>query len=88
VEYLRKEERKDCLGKRAEMRGTRRAEVRKERVTGFMAMVVVAGKRGGDEKSGNSELNGGVILYIGSTPICQVAKHRGLPLHTPRHLLL
>jgi len=47
VEYLRKEERKDCLGNRAEMRGTRRAEVRKERVMGFMMMVVVAGKRGG-----------------------------------------
>jgi hypothetical protein len=36
VEYVRKEERKDCLVRRAEMRGTRRAEVRKERVMGFM----------------------------------------------------
>jgi hypothetical protein len=46
VEYLRKEERKDCLGNRAELRGMRRAEVRKERVMGFMVMMVVAGKRG------------------------------------------
>jgi hypothetical protein len=51
VEYLRKEERKDCLGKQAQMRGMQRAEVRKERVTGFMVIVVVAGKRGGDGKS-------------------------------------
>jgi hypothetical protein len=47
VEYLRKDERKDCLGKRAEMRGTRRAEVRKERVMGFMMMVVVMGRQRG-----------------------------------------
>jgi hypothetical protein len=43
VEYLRKEERKDCLGMRAEMNGARRAEVRKESVMKFM-MVVVAEK--------------------------------------------
>lgn len=58
MEYLRKEERKDCLGMRVERRGTRRAEVRNERVMGFM--VVVTWKRG---ETGNGR-------YIsGSTPM-------------------
>ena len=40
MEYLRKEERKDCLGMRAEMNGARRAEVRKESVMKLMVGVV------------------------------------------------
>ena len=49
VEYFRKDERKDPLGMRAEIRGARRAEALKEEVRVFMAVVVrvvVGGKRG------------------------------------------
>jgi hypothetical protein len=75
VEYLRKEERKDCLGMRAEMRGTRRAEVRKERVMGFMMMVVVvAGKRGRDGEIGDSNSNGGIMYWeLSDLPVGQFA---------------
>lgn len=45
MEYLRNEERKECLGMRAEMRGPRRAEERKERRMGFMTMVVVVAEK-------------------------------------------
>lgn len=70
MEYLRKEERKDCLGNRAELRGMRRAEVRKERVMGFMVMMVVTRR---DGKSVNAKLKWG--RYMGrehsDLPVCE-----------------
>jgi hypothetical protein len=46
VEYVRKEERKEALGIRAETSGARRAEARKEYTKGFMAMMMVVRTKG------------------------------------------
>ena len=41
MEYFRNEERKEALGTRAEVRGARRREARKEFAMGFMVVMVV-----------------------------------------------
>lgn len=43
VEYLRKDDRKEALGMRAEVRGARRAEARKEEAKVFIILLTVVG---------------------------------------------
>lgn len=51
MEYFRYEERKEALGTRAEVRGARRREARKEFAMGFMVVMVVVGNEGRYERS-------------------------------------
>ena len=51
MEYFRNEERKEALGTRAEVRGARRREARKEFTMGFMMVMVV-----GEMKEGSVEV--------------------------------